>query len=67
MVYFQTKNPNLGIFGGPWNGKCWYILWQLGILDSHLVHLRPFVVIWYIFPRFGMFYQDESGNPVLNA
>jgi hypothetical protein len=21
MVYFQIKNPNLGNFGGPWNGK----------------------------------------------
>jgi hypothetical protein len=22
-----------------------------------------FVVIWYIFSRFGMFYQEKSGNP----
>jgi hypothetical protein len=22
-----------------------------------------FEVIWYIFPRFGMFYPDKSGNP----
>jgi hypothetical protein len=22
-----------------------------------------FVVIWYIFPRFGIFYQEKSGNP----
>jgi hypothetical protein len=25
-------------FGGHWNGKCWYILWPLGIFLSHLVH-----------------------------
>jgi hypothetical protein len=24
-----------------------------------------FVVIWYIFPRFGMLYQVKSGNPEL--
>jgi hypothetical protein len=32
----------------------WYILW-------------PFVnvvVVWYIFPRFGTFCQEKSGNPV---
>jgi hypothetical protein len=22
------------------------------------------VVIWYIFPRFGILYQEKSGNPV---
>jgi hypothetical protein len=28
--------------------------------------LRPlvyFIVIWYIFSRFGMMYQEKSGNP----
>jgi hypothetical protein len=51
----------------------WYILWQFGIFCGHLVH---FVAIWYIlwpfgifcghlvcFSRFGMFYQEKSGNP----
>jgi hypothetical protein len=32
----------------------WYILWSFGI----------FVVAWFIFPRFGMLYQEKSGNPV---
>jgi hypothetical protein len=31
----------------------WYILWPFGI----------FCGIWYIFPRFGMFRQEKSGNP----
>jgi hypothetical protein len=31
----------------------WYMSWPLG----------NFVVIWYIFPRFGILYQDKSGNP----
>jgi hypothetical protein len=26
-------------------------------------HLVYFVVIWYIFHRFGMLYQEKSGNP----
>jgi hypothetical protein len=44
-------------FGGPWTGKCWHILCPFGNL----------VAIWHIFPRFGMFYQEKSGNPGLHA
>jgi hypothetical protein len=33
-----------------------------GIFYGHLVN---FVVIWYIFPRFGMLYREKSGNPVV--
>jgi hypothetical protein len=33
---------------------------QFDIFYGHLAH---FVVMWYIFPRFGMLYQEESGNP----
>jgi hypothetical protein len=32
---------------------------------GHLVFLWPFgipLVIWYIFSRFGMLYQEKSGN-----
>jgi hypothetical protein len=25
-------------------------------------HWKYFMVIWYIFPRFGMLYQEKSGN-----
>jgi hypothetical protein len=35
------------------------ILRPFGILYAHLVY---FVVFWYIFPRFGMFFQEKSGN-----
>jgi hypothetical protein len=31
----------------------WYMLWPLGNV----------VVIWYIFPRFGLLCQEKSGNP----
>jgi hypothetical protein len=44
-------------FGGPWNGKCWYILWPLAY----------FVTIWCILPNFGIFYQEKSGNLVVEA
>jgi hypothetical protein len=58
MVYFQTKNPNLGKF---WR----FLLWKM------LVYLVYFVTIWYSlwlfginFPHFGMLTQEKSGNPV---
>jgi hypothetical protein len=49
-------------FGGSCIGRCWYILWLFGIFNGHLLQ---FVVIWYIFPRFGILYQEKSGNPGL--
>jgi hypothetical protein len=65
MVYFLTKNPNLGKFWkalGPriekagkfWNDftVIWYTLWPLGDV----------VVIWYIFPHFGILCQEKSGS-----
>jgi hypothetical protein len=36
------------------------ILRPLEILYGHLLY---FVVIWYIFPRFGILDQEKSGNP----
>jgi hypothetical protein len=60
MVYFQTKNPNLVNFGGPLNGKCWYIVCPFGIFYGDLV---LFVEIWYISPRFGILCQEKYGNP----
>jgi hypothetical protein len=66
MVYFQTKNPNLGKFVKKSLlikdvglfcvnlvdfTAIWCILWLLGIFYRNLVY---FWVIWYIFPRFGM-------------
>jgi hypothetical protein len=40
--------------------RCWYILWPFGVFYEHWVY---FVVNWYIFSRFGMLYQEISGNP----
>jgi hypothetical protein len=61
MVYFQTKNIYLGKFWKVLKLKMLVFfmailstLRQNGIIDCHLVH---FVVIWYIFYRFGKLYR----------
>jgi hypothetical protein len=38
----------------------WSVLLPKVTFYVHLVH---FVVIWYIFPRFGLLYREKSGNP----
>jgi hypothetical protein len=38
----------------------WNILLTLGEFYDHLVQ---FVLIWYIFPLFGIMYQEKYGNP----
>jgi hypothetical protein len=65
MVYFQTKNRTLGKFleNLVKEDVCMAIVSILlpnGIFYGHLVH---FMVILYIFPRFGLLYQEKSGNP----
>jgi hypothetical protein len=46
---------NAGTFYGhlEYFTAIWYILWPLGNV----------VVIWNIFPRFGILCQEKSGNP----
>jgi hypothetical protein len=51
---FQTKNTNLG--------KFWRVL-QWKLLVYFVAIWKHFMVIWYIFPRFGMLHQEKSGNP----
>jgi hypothetical protein len=67
MVYFQTKNTNLGNFqrGLQWKRlvyfkAIWSILWTFGL--HNLVYLLD---IWYISPRFGNQHAEKSGNPEL--
>jgi hypothetical protein len=70
IVYFQTKNPNLGkhcraldlkmlicIFYGhlEYFMAIWDILWPFGTFCVHLVH----------FSVFGIMYEEKSGNPVV--
>jgi hypothetical protein len=42
----------------------WSILRTFGIFYVYLVY---FVVIWNKFSRFGMLYQEKSGNPAPNG
>jgi hypothetical protein len=61
---FKPKIPIWENFGGPWIGKCFYILWSFGICYGYL---RYFMTIWYILCSFGTFcfgimYQEKSGN-----
>jgi hypothetical protein len=39
-----------------------YILQQFGIFYGPLVY---FLVVWYIFSRFGTLWPEKSGNPDL--
>jgi hypothetical protein len=51
MSIFIPKFQIWVYFRGPWNGKCWYVLWLFGIFCGHLVY---FVAIWYILWPFGI-------------
>jgi hypothetical protein len=61
MVYFQTKNPNLGHFCRVLQWKMlvyfmdiWSILRTIGLFYGHLVY---FTDIWSILRTFGLFYR----------
>jgi hypothetical protein len=67
MVCFQTKSRHLGKFWRvlPWKilvyiMTIWSILRPLEIFYGDLVY---FVVIWYLFPHFGILDQEKFGNP----
>jgi hypothetical protein len=70
MVYFQNKNTNLGIFlfGGGGLG-----MENVGICYGHLEYLGYFGDILrpsfgrYIFPHFGVMYQEKYSNPELKC
>jgi hypothetical protein len=68
---FKPKIPIWVNFGGSCNGRCWHVYgyWvHFTVLRSFVIfygHLVYFVVIWYIFPRFGSLNQEKSGNPGL--
>jgi hypothetical protein len=68
MVYFQTKNRNLGKFLRVLQWKMMVYLIDIGSIlrpfYTFYDHLVYFVGMWYIFPRFGILYQEKSGNPV---
>jgi hypothetical protein len=49
---------HLEYFTAIWNG--------LGPFGTFYGNFSILVVIWYIFLRFGILYQEKSGNPVTN-
>jgi hypothetical protein len=63
MVYFQTKIPIWVNFGLEEVDIFMAILYNLRPFGIFLVNSVYFTVIWYIFPRFGMLHQEQSGNP----
>jgi hypothetical protein len=52
-LFSNQKIPILVKFGGPWNGKCYYILWPFGILYGHLVQFMALYSLW----SFGTFFR----------
>jgi hypothetical protein len=67
MVSFQTKNLNLGKFWMALDWKLlisfmaiWNILETFGIFYDHLGTFCVHLVHFY---RFGIMYQEKSGNP----
>jgi hypothetical protein len=57
LILEGPRKKNDGIFYdySEYFTVIWYILWPFGNV----------VVIWYIFPRFGILRQEKSGNPAL--
>jgi hypothetical protein len=69
MVYFQTKNPNMGKFLRASDWKMFInftsicnILRTFWVFYDHLVHI---VFLWHISTGFGIMHQEKSGNPAL--
>jgi hypothetical protein len=71
MADFQTKNSNLGKFWRDWQWKMLVYFMTIGsillLFALFCGHLVYFMAIWYILPRFGMLYQEKSGNPGLSS
>jgi hypothetical protein len=69
MVYFQTKNPNLGKCLGAleWKRLAYYLaLWNiLRLFGTFYGHFGNSEATWYYFTRFGVLCQEKSGNPGL--
>jgi hypothetical protein len=51
----------------------WSILRPFGLFYGHLIYfvaiwnIYVHMVIWYIFPRFGMLHQEKSGDPDVHS
>jgi hypothetical protein len=65
MVYLHAKNSNLGIFCKAFEWKM--LVYSISIWYLYGYFCNVLYVFWghlvYIFPLFGMLYQEKSGNP----
>jgi hypothetical protein len=60
MVYFQTKNPHLGKF---WRVLQWKMLVYFVAIRPIFLPLGIFCGLLVYISRFGLLYQEKSGNP----
>jgi hypothetical protein len=61
LLYFSWGLPD-GLFSYQ-KAKFGYIFEGLGMEKA--IWYIMYVSVWYIFNRFGILYQEKSGNPVL--
>jgi hypothetical protein len=60
-LFFKPKIPIWVNFGGPLNGKCWYILLPFRIFNGHLVCIV--CGHWFYFSHLVCLDKEKSGNP----
>jgi hypothetical protein len=61
----HVKFPIWVQYGGPWNEEFYGHLKHLMVIWYTPMPSGNFVVIWYIFHRFGTLYRVKSGSPAL--
>jgi hypothetical protein len=65
---FSNQNPTLGNFWRVLEKKMLVNVMAIGsTLLAFCGHFEYFLVIWYIFSRFGMLYQEKSGSPEVHT
>jgi hypothetical protein len=71
MVYFRTKNSNLGKFlkGSEWKMKIYFMAISILLRPSGVfyVHLKYSVVIWYFLPLWYVVGTKENLATLLSA
>jgi hypothetical protein len=67
MAYFQTKNPYLGKFLEGLNMEdvgIFMTIWSILLPFGNIPTIRDITYMFLVyFARFGMLYQENSGNP----